>query len=141
LIRTAEISRPRKTTKQMEVLRMAAFNKFEYGQVIRANLKQDVSTNTGLEMIIQPELGSSKNASRLNNENPRGAVIANNPDVTVGTVDVVVGDETYLSNEYLEYTIKENDLSKSGIWRVKGLADITTTNRVTGDYVRFSVLD
>ena len=120
---------------------MANFNKFEYGQVIRANLRQDVSTNTGLEMIIQPELGSSKNANHNLDNKPKGAVIANNPDVTVGTVDVAVGDETYLANEYLEYTIKANDLSKSGIWRVKGSADITPTDRVVGDYSRFSVLD
>jgi hypothetical protein len=120
---------------------MANFNKFEYGQVIRANLNQDVSTNTGLEMVIQPELGRSINSTRLNDDNPRGAVIVNNPDVAVGTVNVAVGDEIYVANEYLEYTIKENDLSKSGIWRVKGLADISATNRVTGDYTRFSVLD
>ena len=63
---------------------MPSFNAFEYGQVIRANLKQDVSTNTGLEMIIQPELGRSKNAQRLQDNKPRGAVIATNPDVTVG---------------------------------------------------------
>lgn len=120
---------------------MSSFNKYEYGQVIRANLKQDVSINTGLEIIIQPELGSSKNAKRNLDDKPRGAVIANNPDVTVGAIDVVVGDETYLANEYLEYTIKTNDLSKPGIWRVKGSADISPTNRVVGDYSRFTVLD
>jgi len=119
---------------------MASFNKFEYGQVIRANLRQDVSTNTGLEMVIQPEVGSSKNAIHMDDK-PRGAVIATNPDVTVGTVDVEVGDETYLANEYLEYTIKKVDLSKSGIWRVKGAADISPTNRAIGDYARFTVLD
>jgi hypothetical protein len=120
---------------------MAPFNKFEFGQVIRANLRQDVLTNTGLEMIIQPEVGSSKNALRVNDNKPRGAVIANNPDVTVGTVDVEVGDETFLANEYLEYTIKADDLSKSGIWRVKGSADITSTNKVIGDFARFTVLE
>ena len=120
---------------------MSQFNAYEYGQVIRANLKQDVSVNTGLEMAIQPELGRSKNANRNLDNKPRGAVIANNPDVTVGTVDVVVGDETYLANEYLEYTIKANDLSKPGIWRVKGSADISPTDRVIGDYSRFTVLD
>ena len=119
---------------------MSEFNKFEYGQVIRANLKQDVSTNTGLEMIIQPELGRSVNSNTLSLK-PLGAVVVNNPDVTVGTIDVVVGDETYLANEYLEYTIKANDLSKPGIWRVKGAADITPTDRVVGDYSRFTVLD
>ena len=119
---------------------MPPFNTLEYGQVIRANLKQDVSTNTGLEMIIQPELGRSINSNTLTLK-PMGAVVVTNPDVAVGVVDVVVDDETYLANEYLEYTIKANDLSKSGIWRVKGAADITPTNRVVGDYSRFTVLD
>lgn len=119
---------------------MTAFNKNEYGQVIRANLNQDVSTNTGLEIAIQPELGRSKNDSQINGK-PHGAVIATNPDVTVGTVNITVGDEIYLANQYLEYTIKADDLSKSGQWRVKGAADITPTNRVIGDYKRFTVLD
>jgi hypothetical protein len=119
---------------------MPAFNKNEYGQVIRANLNQDASTNTGLEMIIQPELGHSKNAS-LTSGKPQGAVVANNPDVAVGTTTITVGDETYSANEYLEYTIKADDLSKSGTWRVKGSADITSTNKVVGDYKRFTVLD
>ena len=120
---------------------MPSFNIFAYGPVIRANLRQDVSTNTGLEMTIQPEVGASKNALRVNNNKHRGAVVVNNPDVTVGTVDVVVGDETFLANEYLEYTIKADDLSKPGIWRVKGAADISATDRVIGDYVRFTVLE
>ena len=118
---------------------MHSFNVFEFGQVIRANLRQDVLANTGLEIIIQPELGSSKNANTLDHK-PRGAVVVNNPDVTVGEVDISVGDVVYLANEYLEYTIKPDDLSKSGTWRAKGAADISSTNRVVGDYKRFTVL-
>lgn len=118
---------------------MPAFNKNEYGQVIRVNLNQDVSTNTSLEVIIQPELGHSKNAHR-DTDKPRGAVVVANPDVTVGTTTITVGDETYSANEYLEYTIKPDDLSKSGTWRAKGAADISSTNRVVGDYKRFTVL-
>lgn len=119
---------------------MTAFNKNEYGQVIRANIRQDVSTNTGLEMVIQPEVGRSKNASLVSGK-PNGAVVVNNPDVTVGATTITVGDETYEANKYVEYTIKADDLSKSGIWRVKGSADITPTNKVVGDYKRFTVLD
>ncbi len=119
---------------------MTAYNVLEYGQVIRANLGQNVLLVTDLEMIIQPELGSSRNANRNLDNKPRGAIVVNNPDVTVGEWDVEVGDEVYLANEYLEYTIKENDLSKPGIWRVKGSAGISATNRVVNDYVRFTVL-
>jgi hypothetical protein len=120
---------------------MESLNSFEYGQVVRANMKQDISASTVLEIVIQPEQGHSRNAPRLNNDRPNGAVIATNPDVTVGTVDIAVGDETYLANQYLEYTIKANDLSRSGIWRLRGTAVISATNKLLGDFVRFTVLD
>ena len=119
---------------------MESFNAYEYGQIIRANMRQDISAGTAFEMIIQPEQGASKNASQLPNR-PNGAVIATNPDVTVGTVDVTVGDVLYSANQYLEYTTKENDLSKAGTWRVRGTAVISSTNKIVGDFVRFTVLD
>lgn len=120
---------------------MSGFNKFEYGLVIRSNIGQDVLTNEGLEMTIQPEVGASMNATANGFDIPVGAIIVKNPLVTVGVVDVEVGDETFLANEYLEYTIQPNDLSKSGIWRVKGSVDISSNNRAVSDFVRFTVLD
>ena len=120
---------------------MQSLNSYEYGQVVRANMKQDISASTVFEMVIQPKQGSSKNASLLNADRPNGAIIATNPDVTVGTVDIVVGDETYSANEYLEYTIKANDLSRPGIWRLRGTAVISSTSKLIGDFVRFTVLD
>lgn len=119
---------------------MPSFNKFEYGLVIRSNIGQDVLTNEGLEMTIQPEVGASMNATANGFDIPVGAIVVKNPVVTVGEVDVEVGDETFLANEYLEYTIQPNDLSKSGIWRVKGSVNISATKRVVSDFVRFTVL-
>jgi uncharacterized lipoprotein YajG len=119
---------------------MESLNAYEYGQVLRANMKQDISASTVFEMVIQPEQGASRNETKTSYR-PNGALIATNPDVTVGTVDVTVGDVLYSANEYLEYTTKINDLSRSGVWRVRGTAVISSTNKIFGDFVRFTVLD
>jgi hypothetical protein len=118
----------------------APFNAYEYGQVIRANMKQDISAFTVFEIVIQPEQGSSKNASQLPNR-PKGAIIASGSDVTVGTVDVTIGDVLYAANEYLEYTTKINDLSHPGTWRVRGTVVKSAANKLLGDFLRFTVLD
>ncbi len=117
---------------------MADLNKWEYGQVLRADIGQDVSTNTGLRFILQPKSGTPENNTRTDNY-PNA--IVRTSGVTVGAVDVVVGDVTFSANEYLEYTTLVNDLSISGLWRVKGEADITSTNKVSGDYRNITVLD
>jgi hypothetical protein len=118
----------------------APFNAYEYGQVIRANMKQDISAFTVFEIVIQPEKGSSKNASQLPNR-PNGAIIASGADVTVGTVDVTIGDVLYAANEYLEYTTKINDLSHPGTWRVRGTVVKSASFKMFGDFLRFTVLD
>jgi hypothetical protein len=118
----------------------APFNAYEYGKVIRANMKQDVSSFTVFEIVIQPEQGSSKNASQLPNR-PKGAIIASGTDVTVGTVDVTIGDVLYAANEYLEYTTKPDDLSHPGTWRVRGTVVKSAANKLLGDFLRFTVLD
>jgi hypothetical protein len=118
----------------------APFNAYEYGQVIRANMKQDISAFTVFEIVIQPEQGSSKNASQLSNR-PKGAIIASGSDVTVGTVDVTIGDVLYAANEYLQYTTKPDDLSHPGTWRVRGTVVKSAANKLLGDFLRFTVLD
>jgi hypothetical protein len=122
---------------------MADLNKFEYGQVIRANVGQDVATNIGLTFILQPKNGTPKNANSVVSSNqPQNAIVRTGVDgVVVGTSNVTVGDEIFAANQYLEYTTKTDDLDISGLWRVKGEADITSTNKVVGDYRNITVLD
>lgn len=118
---------------------MSALNAFEYGQVLRANIGQDVSTNTSLTFILQPKEGVPKNVT--SGQNLVNAIYrTQNDGVTVGASDVVVGDETYLANEYLEYTLQEEDLSLPGLWRVKGEAQLSPTGRVSGDFKTITVL-
>lgn len=110
-------------------------NKYETGQIIRVDLGQDISTNTGTLFILQPQVGTPKNDAK-NTDYPNSIVRAN---ATVGTVDIEVGDETYLANQYLEYTTVTDDLSSSGIWRAKGVATVSGNN-VVGDYKNITVL-
>jgi hypothetical protein len=120
---------------------MPSLNTNEYGQVLRANIGQDVSTATGYTFVLQPKVGQSTNTNATASTQPDGAVIRTGTDVTLGTTDVTVGDETYLANQYVNYTVKENDLSHSGLWRFKGEATMSTTNKIVGDYKLLTVLD
>ena len=102
------------------------FNVSSYGQVVRVNLMENILSNSGLELIIRPEVGPAH-------------VITEG--VTVGEVDVVVGDEVFLANEYIEYTTLDGDLDSAGLWQKKATAKLAGAIRVSSRFVRFTVLD
>ena len=105
---------------------MTDYNKGEYGQTIYVNMGEDVSTNTELSLILEPAIGTKKEISS---------------GVTVGSANVDVNDETYLANEYLQYTIAADDLDYAGLWRKKGEATLSSTNKIISNYTHFSVLE
>ena len=115
-------------------------NKYETGQIIRVDMGQDVSSNTSLQFIMQPKTGTPKNNSS-NEDYPNSIVRTSSDGVVVGSSDIEVGDETYLANQYLEYTTLTDDLSQSGLWRVKGTATLSPTNTISGDYKLITVLE
>ncbi len=86
---------------------MPNLNKSEFGQVVRVNMLEDISTATDLKLSLEPRLGTKLEKTASNG-------------VVVGTIDIVEDDETYLANQYLAYTIKEGDLDYIGQWRIKG---------------------
>lgn len=104
------------------------YNKNEFGQLIFSNLGQDVSTASELTMVLEPQVGSIKEKSISDG-------------VSVGTSNVTVNDRTFLANEYLQYTIAEDDLDFAGLWRNKGKAKLSSTNLIIGDYHTFTVLE
>ena len=114
-------------------------NQYEYGQVLYANLGQDVSAATAYEFILQPKHGIPTNGNSKGNQ-PLNSIVRTGTDVTVGNSNVEVGDETYLANQYIQYTIKENDLDIVGRWRIKGTATISATNKLIGDFRSITVL-
>jgi len=94
----------------------------EFGQTIRANIGEDVSGLTTYTMILEPELGESVEKT-----------------ATLGAVNIVEGDETFLANQYLNYVVESEVLDRAGQWRKKGKAT-SPTQEISGNYQRFTVL-
>jgi hypothetical protein len=100
------------------------FNVDEYGSILRVNLGTDISTGTNLKVYIQPLRGDKKEFTT---------------NVAVGTSNTNVDDQTFLANEFLEYTIQEDDLDQEGQWRARGEA-LVSGELIKSDYVKFTVL-
>jgi len=87
---------------------MISFNKDANGQKIRVNFNRVVSTGTAFEMTLEPKVGEPF------------TVVS-----TLGTADVVVGDEKFLANEFVEFTTTtELFITYIGIWRKKATATL-----------------
>jgi hypothetical protein len=103
---------------------MINYNQDSFGQKLRVNFRQDVSTATAYTLEMQPESGET---------------VEKVP--ALGTVDVDVGDETFLANQYVEYTIEENVFDDyAGRWRAKAIATLPTET-ISTNYMFFGVLD
>jgi hypothetical protein len=101
---------------------MINFNKSSFGQYLRVNFGQDVSTATAFSLEMQPENGEK---------------VTKTP--TLGTSNVDVGDETFLANQYVEYATEEDVFNDHvGRWRVKATATLPAAT-VSTDYVLFRV--
>jgi len=107
---------------------MMTLNNGEYGDVLYAKLGEDVSTATDYNMILEPYVGTKKTKTVANG-------------VTLGTVNVTVDDEDYIANEYIKYTTIDGDIDQSGLWRIKGNAQMSSTRKLIGDYNHISVID
>jgi len=103
---------------------MMTLNKNEYGTILYADVKDDISTATGLNFVLLPRIGDKKEFTGV-----------------LGTVDVTVDDESYAANEYMTYTLLDGDLDQSGLWQIKGEATMSATKVIYGDYKHISVLD
>ena len=103
---------------------MPNINKDEYGQTLRVDLGEDISTATAYAFILEPKYGAKLEKTG-----------------TLGTANAVVGDETFLANQHIEYILADGDINKSGQWRMKGEATMSATNKVIGDYVQFTVME
>ncbi len=102
---------------------LSALNVEEIGQTIRVNAAQDISTATALVIRLEPEQGFLEDYP-----------------ATLGTVDVTVGDETFLANEYAEYVTLEDDLNYSGRWRKKLTVTFSPSSELSTNYEVFRVL-
>jgi len=103
---------------------MMTLNKNEYGTVLYADLREDISAATALNFVLLPKSGNKKEFTG-----------------TLGTVDITVDDQNYTANKYMTYTLLGGDLDQSGLWQKKGEATMTATKVIYGDYEYISVLD
>ena len=103
---------------------MGNLNKNEVGQPIRINLSEDISLATPT-LILEPKLGQIKEITT---------------GVTIPAVNVTVGSQTLLANEYIEYFTKSGDLDFVGQWRFKTKLVFSATDERQTDFQRFSVL-
>ena len=103
---------------------MGNLNINEIGQPIRINFGEDVSLATPT-LILQPELGLTKEFTS---------------GVTIPNVDVTIGDETLLANQYLEYFTVAGDLDYIGRWRNKAKLNFSATDVRQSDFTKFRVL-
>ena len=101
-------------------------NKGEYGNIFRFNVGEDISSATPT-LVFEPKYGTSKERTVVDG-------------VTVPGVSVTVNGETFLANQYAQYTFKDGDLDRSGRWRAKLIAQFSATERLISDYVRFTVM-
>ena len=104
---------------------MPVFNQASSGQKIRVNFNQDISSNTKLEMILEPQAGG--NSSTIT--------------PTLGTSTIVVDDETYTANQYTEYAILAATFTDAtaGKWRKKSIATLPSET-VSTNYTFFRVM-
>jgi len=102
---------------------MISFNKAASGGTIRVNFNEDVSTATAFSMILEPEDGEKQTVTP-----------------TLGTSDVVVGDETFDANKYCEYTTTASQFSYVGRWRLRATATLSSSV-VASDWVLFRVTE
>ena len=100
------------------------FNNGEYGSIVRVDLGEDISAGTSLTVVLEPAQGDEKSFTS---------------NVAVGTSNVDVDDQSFLANQYLEYTLQNGDLDYTGQWRARGSA-IVSGELIKSDFVLFTVL-
>ena len=103
---------------------MINFNQDSYGELFRVNFGEDVSGANSYSMAFQPESGEVVEKS-----------------VSLGLIDVVVGDQQFLANQYAEYTTEQDVFDEyAGRWRVKAVAAFND-RQVATDWILFRVME
>jgi hypothetical protein len=101
---------------------MISYNKDASGQKLRVNFNENISAATAFAMTLEPTVGEKLEVTP-----------------TLGTSNVVVGDETFLANEYVEYAVTADMFDYVGRWRAKAEATVSP-GEVATDYRFFRVM-
>lgn len=97
----------------------------EVGHVIRVNVGSDITSATDLTLRLLPQVGAGKSIT---------------DGVTAPAVTVTVGEDTFTSGEYIEYTTTASDLDYTGLWRKKAIVTHSSTDIEQTDFETFRVL-
>ena len=100
------------------------FNEGEFLSILRVNLGVNISAGTELTVFLEPLRGEKKEFTT---------------NVAVGSSNTEVDDQEFLADQFLEYTIQEDDLDQAGQWRARGQA-LVSGELIKSDYVKFTVL-
>jgi len=100
----------------------------EYGNYIRVNLSEDLQSYLVFMILRSPT------------PYVKEVILSEQEGVTVGLSDIIIGDQTFLSGQYIEYRVKEGDIFLSGEWalRVK-VESILKNERIYTDNMEFYV--
>jgi len=96
-------------------------NRNEYGNYIRVNLNTDLSPYD-MSLILKSPPPYVKEA-----------ILSKNEGLIIGSTDITIGDEVFLSGQYIEYKILKGDIFLSGNWGLKVLA-----KSISGNELRFT---
>lgn len=96
-------------------------NSGEYGQVLRFNVKEDISSATTLEVILRDP------------EREESTVTA-----TLGVLEVTTDIGTFSANEYVEYTLQDGDIDDDGWWFARAVITFAD-KKLKSDWQQFRV--
>lgn len=101
----------------------------EWGNYIRINAREDISANTNVMTLKSPQpVVKTQTFTSANG-------------LSVGTVDLDVGGETFKANEYVEYQIQQGDIFLSGDWtaRLYSTTPGDAENKISDEPLIFTV--
>ena len=79
----------------------------EYGNVLRFNVGEDISSTTNILKITGPYTSNKE------------LILGVADGLAVGTIDISLPDGDYLANQYVTYTFQEGDIDIQGVWQAR----------------------
>ena len=101
----------------------------EYGNFIRIQFDEDISNNINkMHLISPPPYNTSKEFTVDNG-------------LSVGTGNFNEGGVKYISNQYIEYQIKEGDITATGVYTIKfeSVANNNSFKKLNDSVISFRV--
>lgn len=105
-------------------------NADEFGNILRLNVNEDISSNTNILELTSPDPVHTK----------KNITVADG--LSVGTQDVITpNDGTFKADEYVAYTLQQGDIFIPGEWRARLFSENAgdATGKTTKNDIFFTV--